>query len=236
MRPTPLLALAALAACTAPDAAAPDAAAPDVPVDAPAVTDRTSPHDLPIGACGALPLPAWATVVGATLAARCARVELHVTALDDGALRLRYAAPGAAPPRSFAVVDAAPARAVAAGATAAGAVLCGDGITALIAADTCRVRVLDATGRTLLDDGDAPGWSRAADGSVRVERATPADERFYGFGERHGPLERRGRAMVFYNTDAYDPAFGGVAPTADPLYASIPFFAAAARGRRSPGP
>jgi len=244
VRSSPLLALLALGpSCAESRPAAPDASAPldapldapsdaplDAPSDAPAPVDRTPPDDLPAAACSALPLPSWASLVGATLTARCARVELHVTALDDGALRLRYAAPAAPAPRSFAVVDAAAARAVTAGATATGAALCGDGITALIEADTCRVRVLDGAGRTLLDDGAAPGWSRAADGSVRVERATPSGERFYGFGERNGPLERRGRAMVFYNTDAYDPMYGGVAPTADPLYQSIPFFLAVREG------
>jgi alpha-glucosidase len=231
VRPSPLAALlVAAASCAERDPAAPRPdAAVDVAIDlAPAVdaatADRTTPDDLPPAACGAGPLPPWASLDGATLTARCARVELRVTALADGALRLRYAAPGATPPRSWAVVDATDATAATAGATAAGAALCGDGITAQVEPDTCRVRVLDGDGRVLLDDGDAPGWSRAADGSARVERATPAGERFYGFGERNGPLERRGRAMVFYNTDAYDPMYGGVAPTADPLYQSIPFF------------
>lgn len=224
----------AVAACSERAAAAPDATVAD---------DRTPTNDLADGAAqpdAATPadrmdssasqctgaLPSWVVRTGTTFTARCARVELNVTALDDGALRLRYLPAGApaAASRSWAVVDAAPAREVTAGASTEGLVVCADGVVARVEADTCRIRVADLDGNTLLDDGSAPGWSRDPDGAVRVTRASPPDERFYGFGERHGALERRGTRMVFYNTDAYDSRFGGVAPTADPLYASIPVY------------
>ncbi len=208
--------------------------APDATRDAPDASDATDlgaadvredrpPTDAST-ACGAA-LPTWASLDGATLVARCALVDLYVTALDDGAARLRYLPSGTTPTasRSWAVVDAAPARSVTAGASGAGVALCGDGLTVTVEAATCRVTVRDRDGRTLVDDGGAAGWSR--DGAaVRVARASPAGERFYGFGERLGPLERRGTRMVFYNTDAYDPSLGGVAPTADPLYVSVPFY------------
>ncbi len=196
-------------------------AAPDI-----AAVDRPPGDDRPVMGCVGTTLPPWATLDGATLTARCARVELRVTALADGAARLRYREPGSPDvlPRSWAVLDATPAGAVTARSTGAGVALCGNGLMVQVEAATCRVQVLDGEGHALLDDGAAAGWSRAADGTVRVERSTPADERFYGFGERNGPLERRGRSMVFYNTDPYDTRFGGVAPTADPLYLSVPFF------------
>lgn len=216
--------------------------APD-PLDATVAEDRTPPNDLTDGApptdaqvpadrvdsgvaaCSGA-LPSWVVRSGTTFTARCARVDLALTALDDGALRLRYlpsGAPGTAS-RSWAVVDPTPASAVSAGGADGGLVVCADGITARVEADTCRVRVTDRDGNTLLDDGSAPGWSRDPDGVTRVTRQSPADERFYGFGERLGPFERRGTRMVFYNTDAYDARYGGVAPTADPLYASIPVY------------
>lgn len=44
-------------------------------------------------------------------------------------------------------------------------------------------------------------------------------ERFLGLGEKTGPLDKRGRAYVNWNTDHF-----GYGPDSDPLYASIPFF------------
>ncbi|MGC4114829.1 MAG: glycoside hydrolase family 31 protein [Myxococcales bacterium] len=57
-----------------------------------------------------------------------------------------------------------------------------------------------------------------------MQRRTPPGERFYGFGEKTGPLDKRGRSMTFFNTDPFDDRYGGWAPEADPLYLSIPFF------------
>ncbi len=62
----------------------------------------------------------------------------------------------------------------------------------------------------------ASGWT--------LSRPTPATERFYGFGEKTGPLDKRGCAMSFWNTDPFGDKDGGYAPGTDPLYASIPFF------------
>ena len=196
------------------------------------IVDAVTAPDVPMLApsCGGgTPLPAWATFDGATLTARCATTDLRATALDDGALRLRYLASGAAVPatRSWAVVDGTAARAASASGDGDGAVLCGDGITVRVAASTCRVTVTDGAGHVLVDDGADGGWSEAGGGidvQVRVVRATPPTERFYGLGERSGRLARRGTYDVFWGTDQYDSRYGGVAPGADPLYASIPVY------------
>ncbi|MEZ4336563.1 MAG: hypothetical protein R3B82_08045 [Sandaracinaceae bacterium] len=82
----------------------------------------------------------------------------------------------------------------------------------------------DAAGRVLVEDTDE------AVGASAVARATPTSEPFYGLGEKTGGLDRRGRRWTFWNTDAYDPAFGGYRPDQDPLYASIPFFVALREG------
>jgi alpha-glucosidase len=44
-------------------------------------------------------------------------------------------------------------------------------------------------------------------------------ERFIGLGEKNGPLDKRGRGYVNWNTDAY-----AYSPDADPLYCSVPFY------------
>lgn len=85
----------------------------------------------------------------------------------------------------------------------------------------CRVRVWDSEGHLLVDDGDRGyDWANSIPGQeVALERTTPPGERFYGLGEKTGPLNRRGRSFEFWNSDT--PAYSA---TQDPLYQSIPFF------------
>lgn len=174
--------------------AAPDASPPD-----------PLPHCSP-----AAPLPDWATASGAELDADCG---VRVTGYADGVARLRYGAP-ARP--SFAVIhEPAPPELVRAAGTADGAELCTAELRIAVA-DTCAVTVYDAAGRVLVADAAPPA-------AGVLTRATPPGERFYGFGEKTGPLDKRGRRMTFWNTDAYDPALGGYAPEQDPLYLSIPW-------------
>ncbi len=52
-----------------------------------------------------------------------------------------------------------------------------------------------------------------------VYKRLQTGERFLGLGEKTGPLDKRGRAYVNWNTDHF-----GYGPDSDPLYASIPFF------------
>jgi alpha-glucosidase len=170
-------------------------------------------------------VPAWAEVEAPhRLLARCDEVTLRVEALADGVARLSYAAAGeTAPGHSWAVLPPAPAPAVRIAGAPGGVELCAPSLVVSVEAGTCRVRVRDADGRLLVSDGDDGGWS-AGPGAVSVRRHAPAGERFYGFGERTGPLDKRGQRMTFWNTDAYDTSLGGYRADADPLYVSIPFF------------
>ncbi len=54
---------------------------------------------------------------------------------------------------------------------------------------------------------------------VTCHKRLLSGERFIGLGEKTGGLDRRGRAYVNWNTDAY-----GYGPSTDPLYCSIPFY------------
>lgn len=56
------------------------------------------------------------------------------------------------------------------------------------------------------------------DGAVRIVLSCAEGESFFGFGEKTGPLDKRGRVLRMRNRD--HPVWEGV----DPLYASIPFF------------
>lgn len=87
------------------------------------------------------------------------------------------------------------------------------------------LRVADRGGRVLLDDsGPAMGFTQGPGGERTVRRPIAPGERFYGFGEKTGPLDKRGRAMTMWNTDCFAPELEGFRPDGDPLYQSIPFF------------
>jgi alpha-glucosidase len=60
---------------------------------------------------------------------------------------------------------------------------------------------------------------------ILLRRQMPQDEHYYGFGQKIGYLDKRGRKMEMWTTD--DPTH---MPTTDPLYQSIPFFMALRNG------
>lgn len=150
---------------------------------------------------------------------------LHVLAHRDGIVRVVHALPGQDPPaRSWAVhpvepepLDAAPA---------------GEGF--VLRTGRAEVEVAASGAMRVAFDGvevlaDDPGFSwrePPGGGAARpvLMRRAPPDERYYGLGEKLGPLDRRGKRLRFRNTDAYDSAYGGFARGADPLYLSIPFY------------
>ena len=88
-----------------------------------------------------------------------------------------------------------------------------------------RVAVLDSAGEVLVRDDEAKGmaWSGT---EVRVWKTMPQGERYYGFGEKAGSLERGCMAMTMWNSDI--PAY---AADTDPLYQTIPFFYGLRGGR-----
>lgn len=70
----------------------------------------------------------------------------------------------------------------------------------------------------VINEDDALG-TRWNGGQVATYKKLQEGERFIGLGEKNGPLDRRGRGYVNWNTDNF-----GYSPDADPLYSSIPFF------------
>ncbi|PKN58043.1 MAG: hypothetical protein CVU56_07825 [Deltaproteobacteria bacterium HGW-Deltaproteobacteria-14] len=157
---------------------------------------------------------------GLTVVALCDSSRAEITA-GDGVLRVL---------RSFGVSDDGPARRAVStpmspapqvwyGASAEGYTLCTAELAATVR-DGCAVRVVAASGAVVLDGA---AITRTGD-TVVADFATPAGERFYGFGEHQGAFDRRGTTMVQWNTDAYDSRYGGYAPDTDPLYLSVPFF------------
>jgi len=90
--------------------------------------------------------------------------------------------------------------------------------------DPFAVRVLDRRGGLVAEIRDL---SLAPDGSARCALDAQAGERFFGFGERTGGLDKRGERILLRNRDP-EGSFG------DPLYVSIPFFVGLRQGREAP--
>lgn len=66
------------------------------------------------------------------------------------------------------------------------------------------------------DDGLGIRWMGE---QVNCYKKLQDGERFLGLGEKNGPLDKRGRGYINWNTDAY-----AYSPDGDPLYCSIPFY------------
>ena len=79
------------------------------------------------------------------------------------------------------------------------------------------LRILDSHGNILREDAEPLEFR--ANGSFRITERMPADEHYFGLGDKTGPSDRRGRAFTMWNTDAYR-----FQESTDPLYKTIPFF------------
>lgn len=145
------------------------------------------------------------------LVARCDGIEVHATPLVGGVIELRYAAAGVAEPASWAVI----AKQLDPAATIGGTGVCTAELAVTIDAQ-CEVHAQLADGTPIVDD------ALPFDGAGTLVR-TARPDRVYGLGERTGGLDRRGHTWTFWNTDAYDPAYGGWHPGQDPMYQAIPF-------------
>src|ERR1700730_4219063 len=93
---------------------------------------------------------------------------------------------------------------------------------------TLRLSSTDLQGNVLLED--AAGWPVEFHGNTfRVYKQMPADEHYFGLGDKVGSLDRRGQSFRLWNTDAFL-----FQESTDPIYKSIPFFMTM-RGGRSIG-
>jgi len=92
------------------------------------------------------------------------------------------------------------------------------------------VEILSRDGTSL--DSDDPTFATAYAGStIRTWKRLRDDEYVFGFGEKNGRLNKRGKKLggysyVMWNSDTY--AYDG---STDPIYASVPFFMVVRNGR-----
>ncbi len=82
----------------------------------------------------------------------------------------------------------------------------------------------DAAGTLYL--ADEPSLPMAWNGErVHTWKKMPADENYYGLGDKAGPMNRRNRFFTNWNTDEF-----GWQESTDPLYKTIPFFIGLRKG------
>jgi alpha-glucosidase len=153
---------------------------------------------------------------------------MQITALRDDVLRVRVGADGELPEdASWAVLASARSAAVAVtpetSATAVGFKTAK--LRVSIRKDPLEMTVTDLDGCVISED--LPGRPIEFHGAAfRVYHKSPADEHYFGLGDKPGPLDRRNEAFADWNTDAY-----AWQESTDPLYKSIPYFMTFRDGR-----
>ena len=213
----------------------PSDAAPDILADIPdLVPDMPDWQEdpLPVPCPGGL--PAFITDLGGgAFLAELADWDLHVSVIADGIVRLRWLDPGTSPDpdHSYAVVPQEQPE-----------------LDLVVYANTgCDVLVIETPHFHISvgSDGPAIGYNYYPDGTpvpegqvfysvllgpirdaltdeVTITHAIDPSDHFYGFGEKNGGLDRRGRTLTFWNFDPL--AWGDYTPLSEPLYQSIPAF------------
>lgn len=91
-------------------------------------------------------------------------------------------------------------------------------ISVAVGKKPCRISFLNRHGAPLNEDSQSKGicWN---EDEISVWKKMPPDEQYFGFGEKAGSLNKRGKALANWNTDI--PAYKA---DTDPLYQTIPFF------------
>ncbi|MEE9607332.1 MAG: TIM-barrel domain-containing protein [Myxococcota bacterium] len=145
----------------------------------------------------------------------------EVCIAEDGSVRLRAEAGPALSADPSAAIGRepwSPARAEVHAAEGGGVRLVADGprggARVEIVAEPFGVRVFDREGDAVAEVDDL---AFARNGAARVRLAARPGERFFGFGEKPGGLDQRGKRLLMRNRDAE-------LQMRDPLYVSIPFF------------
>jgi alpha-glucosidase len=145
--------------------------------------------------------------------------KVLITAFREGIVRVRLAPHGTfGKDFSWAVVEAAQAPEIRVEDAAAAVRLTAGHVTVVINKSPLLISFSDLSGRVLLED--EPSLPMAWDGArVQTWKRMPADEYYFGLGDKPGPLNRRSHAYTMWNTDAF-----GWQESDDPIYKTIPFF------------
>lgn len=166
-----------------------------------------------------------ATYANGTLVLHLADAELSIRPLVADLIQLRIRNGSAQPLPSVAVIKQDwPAVESALLETDDQLLLTTPALTVAVSKNPLRIRFLDRSGRVIAGDHASGGLSGEA-GQITWKQEAPAGTRYYGFGQKLGFLDKRGRKMTLWNTD--EPHH---APDVDQLYQSVPFFLALQEG------
>src|ERR1700676_356924 len=160
---------------------------------------------------------------GVELTAGAAKVR--ITAFRDGVVRVRVASLGKfSEDFSWAVIESPqpPAVKVQDGPKEV-RINAGD-VNVIVVKSPLLINFVDSAGAAILED--QPSLPMAWDGeNIHVWKRMPADENYFGLGDKAGRMNRRNRSFTMWNTDEF-----GWQESSDPLYKTIPFFIGLLKG------
>ena len=161
---------------------------------------------------------------GVELTAGSAKVR--ITAFRDGVIRLRLAPQGTfAKDFSWAVIESPEPPAINVEDGKSELRMTAGRVVVIVKKAPLLITFADAAGNVLL--ADEPSLPMAWDGSyIHSWKRMPAEESYFGLGDKPGPLNHRNRAYTMWNTD-----FFGWQESDDPLYKDIPFFIGLLKGK-----
>lgn len=166
---------------------------------------------------------------GSQVVFKFGEARLQVSALAEGLWRVRYAPNGQfAPRRSWAIAKADTefnGLALTVTEQANTVELAAGGLRLRVRKADAGIEWLTAENRVLLQDDPEQGPRWLPSGDIISLKVKPEDEYYYGFGERTGLLDKRGKRYTCWNTDPVDRDFDH-GPGADTLYESVPFYMA----------
>lgn len=147
------------------------------------------------------------------------KAKVRVTVFRDGVFRVRVAPDGNFPKDfSWAVIEEAAPPAVVIAESSDAIKLTSGSTTVRIKRVPLLIDFLDSAGNVIV--ADEPSLPMAWNGTrIHVWKKMPADESYFGLGDKAGAMDRRNRSFTMWNTDE----FGWQEPS-DPLYKTIPFF------------
>jgi alpha-glucosidase len=145
--------------------------------------------------------------------------KVRITVFRDGVVRVRLAPQGSFPKDfSWAIVETPEAPPLEVEDGKSELRIFAGRVVVVVKKSPLLIAFEDSSGKVLL--ADEPSLPMAWNGTqIHVWKHMPAEEGYYGLGDKPGPLNHRDRAYTLWNTD-----FFGWQESDDPLYKSIPFF------------
>jgi alpha-glucosidase len=153
------------------------------------------------------------------------QARVRVTIFREGIVRVRVAPQGIFPKDfSWAVIESPEPPAVKIEESKQDVRIVTSLVVVLIQKSPILISFLDPSGNAVL--ADEPALPMAWDGArIHAWKRMPADEGYYGLGDKAGPMNRRNRSFTMWNTDAY-----GWQESTDPLYKTFPFWIGLRKG------